>query len=159
MADEDQSDQDDQNPDIKDLRRAADDGKAARAEAEQARRELAFVKAGVDTDSKLGKLLLKTYEGDLTTDAIKAEAAELGLGQPAGGNDQASEQDRAQTRERTDLASEPDVSQSEGPDPNKVARTSFEEARNNGESREMAAGAYLSEMLRAAHSGDKRVLL
>ena len=64
--------------DIKALREAAKAGKAAQAEAERLQRELAFAKAGIDTDSKLGSMLAKTYEGDLgDIEALKAEWAEL----------------------------------------------------------------------------------
>lgn len=46
-------------------------------EARGAQRELAFVKAGVDTDSPLGKVLMKGYDGKDDVDAIKAAWAEL----------------------------------------------------------------------------------
>lgn len=67
---------------IKALREAAEQGKRAAQELEAAKRELAFAKAGVDTESKLGSMLLKTYEGDLTdVDALRAEWNELNPGQ------------------------------------------------------------------------------
>lgn len=63
---------------IRALRQAADDGRVARQEADELRKQLTFAKAGIDTDSKLGKMLLATYEGDLNdVDALKAEWAEL----------------------------------------------------------------------------------
>lgn len=68
----------DGNVDIKALREAAKTGKTAAAENDKLRRELAFAKAGIDTDSKLGSMLFKTWEGDLDdVAAIKAEWAEL----------------------------------------------------------------------------------
>lgn len=73
-----QGDDSDGNVDIKALREAAKAGKADRAENEQLKRELAFAKAGVDTDSKIGSMLFKTYEGDLTdVAALQAEWSEL----------------------------------------------------------------------------------
>lgn len=66
---------------IKDLRAKAERGSQAEAELAAARRELAFTKAGINTDTKPAQALLKTYEGELTTEAIKAEAAEWGLSQ------------------------------------------------------------------------------
>jgi hypothetical protein len=72
----DDIDDTDDTPNIKALRAAAEDGKRAREEAAAARRELLFVKAGVDTESKLGKLLFKTYEGD-DLEALKQEWTEL----------------------------------------------------------------------------------
>ena len=70
----------DQEPDhIKDLRAKAERSTQAEAELAAAKRELAFTKAGVNTDSKPAQALLNSYAGDLTTEAIKAEAAEWGL--------------------------------------------------------------------------------
>jgi hypothetical protein len=49
------------------------------AEAEAAKRELAFLKAGIDLDSPGGKLLAKAYDGAPTVEAIKAAAVEYGV--------------------------------------------------------------------------------
>ncbi len=59
--------------------KAAREAAENKAAAEAARRELAFVKAGVDPDSPKAKYFVRGYEGELTVDAIKAEAAQLGL--------------------------------------------------------------------------------
>ena len=67
------------NEDVSELRKAAEGGKAAKREAEMAKRELAFVKAGVDTDSKPARALLENYEGELSKEAIQAEAKDWGL--------------------------------------------------------------------------------
>lgn len=154
-------DQDPQSDNLKELRQAADEGRKAKSEAEQAKRELAFVKAGVDTDTKLGQLLLKTYEGDLTAEAIKAEALEIGAikteAPPTTPATPASTDEQAQSRERQGLASEPDVQTDQGADPYKVAFTKFEEARAAGDTREMAAGAAFAEILKAAQANDPRV--
>lgn len=64
---------------VSELRKAAEGGKAAKAEAALARKELAFVKAGIDTDSKPAKALLAAYDGELDAEAIRAEATEWGL--------------------------------------------------------------------------------
>ena len=62
---------------IKELRDAADRGREAMQERDQLKREMAFMKAGVDTDSKAGQLLFKAYDGELDTEAIQAEWQEL----------------------------------------------------------------------------------
>jgi hypothetical protein len=49
------------------------------AEAEQAKRELAFLKAGVNPDNPMAKYFIKGYEGDLSTDAIRAAAQEANI--------------------------------------------------------------------------------
>lgn len=64
------------------LEQAQAEAKAAKAEAEsiraQAARETAFAKAGIP-DSPLANMFRKSYEGELTAEAIKAQALELGL--------------------------------------------------------------------------------
>ena len=65
--------------DVSALRKAAEDGRSARAEADLARKELAFVKAGVDTSTKPAQALLNSYAGDLSAEAIQAEAREWSL--------------------------------------------------------------------------------
>ena len=151
----------DKDENLKELRQQAEAGRKALAEAEAARREIAFMKAGVDTDSKLGKLLMRTYEGELDVEAIQAEAREIGaIGAPAANAEtEVDEAERAQSRARNDLATGNTVERAEEPDPNKVGIAAFEAARANGEPRDVAAGAYLAEILKAAHNRDPRVIL
>lgn len=54
------------------------------AEAEAARKELAFVKAGLDLNSPMAKYFVKGYDGELTPEAIRlaAEEAQLITPQP-----------------------------------------------------------------------------
>lgn len=47
--------------------------------SQTASRELAFVKAGIDTENGVGKLLAKTYDGELDPEAIKTYAQEYGI--------------------------------------------------------------------------------
>jgi len=54
-------------------------GDEAVAELAQLRRELSFRDAGVDPASKQGQYFIRGYDGEMTVDAIRAEAAELGL--------------------------------------------------------------------------------
>lgn len=75
MSDETETTQED----VSELRKAAEGGKAAKAEAEALRRELAFTKAGIDTSSKPAQALIQSYSGELNAEAIKAEATEWGL--------------------------------------------------------------------------------
>ena len=73
------------NPVRERMRQLEDENKTLRSqaqEAEQARRELAFMKVGIDTDSPTGKLFAKAYDGEATVDAIAQAAAEYGLVKP-----------------------------------------------------------------------------
>ena len=71
---------------VRKLEQEAKAGKAARREAEEAtreannaKRELALMKAGIDLESPTGKLFVEAYDGEITVDAIKAAAGEYGL--------------------------------------------------------------------------------
>lgn len=111
-------------------------------EAAAAKRELAFLKAGVDTDSKLGKLMLKSYDGDLTVDAIKAEATDLGLLEVAQVKEpEFTPEEMASTDARSDLASgaQADVL-NENPDPIGSAIRAGQEHLGRGGKEEEAVG-------------------
>lgn len=47
------------------------------AEAQAAQRENAFLRAGVDLDSKAGSLVAKAYDGELDTEAIRTFASDI----------------------------------------------------------------------------------
>lgn len=64
---------------IKDLESEIKSMRQQAAEAEQAKRELAFVKAGIDTSDNAAKYFVKAYDGELTADAIKQAAVEARL--------------------------------------------------------------------------------
>ena len=75
-------DQATRNPVRARMRELEDRNKALEAqakEAEAAKRELAFVKAGVDPDSAAAKYFVKGYDGELTPEAIRAAAEEANL--------------------------------------------------------------------------------
>jgi hypothetical protein len=63
----------------RELEARASAGDEAVAELAQLRRELSFRDAGVDPASKQGQYFMRGYDGEMTVDAIRAEAAELGL--------------------------------------------------------------------------------
>ena len=75
-------DQATRNPVRARMRELEDRNKALEAqakEAEAAKRELAFVKAGVDPDAAGAKWFVKGYDGEITAEAIRAAAEEANL--------------------------------------------------------------------------------
>ena len=144
---------------IKDLRDAAERGRKATQELDDVRREMAFLKAGVDTESKTGQLLFKAYDGELETEAIQAEAQELGIlkAQPSESADDA---DRETGRQRQELVSDnvPPDNQSESP--YDVGHREFQEMVAAGRPKEDAAARFVHTVLDAAGgaSPDSRVL-
>ena len=156
MADEDQQD-DQQAESPKDLRAAADDGRRARAEAEAMKREMALLRAGIDTSSPKGQAFLKLYEGELETDPIRVQFAELfGDAQPTTQH-QLSPEELAQSETRAALANQADLPGDGSPDPWTAARAAFTEVVQEGGRDEIAFGAALSHIIGAANAGDKRV--
>lgn len=66
-------------PTIQQLREAADRGRVTEAENALLRRQLAFAAAGIDFESGVGKLLLASYDGEPTKDAVLSAASEYGI--------------------------------------------------------------------------------
>lgn len=67
---------------MKQLEREAEELRKRIAEADEAKRELAFVKAGIDPTSPMAKYFVKGYDGELTPEAIKQAAMEAQLISP-----------------------------------------------------------------------------
>lgn len=65
--------------DIKSLRRAANGKKQLEKELAEARRQLAFVRAGIDPDDPKMKYFVKGYEGELTASAVRSAAVDAGF--------------------------------------------------------------------------------
>lgn len=158
MADNDPQDQE-PHDEPSELRKAADRGRAAQAEAEALRRELAFAKAGIDTDSKAGKMLLKSYEGELTVEAIKAEAEEIGLFKPQepASTETATPEEREQTDIRAGLATGATAAGSPpDEDPQTAALRAGFEARRQGATHTESFIAALPEAFREAFNASRR---
>jgi len=149
---------------IKDLRDAADRGRKATQELDQVKREMAFLKAGVDTDTKAGQLLFKAYDGELDMESIRVEADELGLfkssEEPAPVVEQVPAEDRQATTERQALAetSVPPGSQTESP--YDAGHREFREMMDAGRPKEDSAARFIHTVLEAAggDNPDQRVV-
>jgi hypothetical protein len=64
---------------MKQLEKEARDLRKQVAEAQEAQKELAFVKAGIDLASPMAKYFVKGYDGELSPDAIRLAAEEAQL--------------------------------------------------------------------------------
>ena len=149
---------------IKELRDAADRGKKASQELDQMKREMAFLKAGVDTDSKAGQLLFKAYDGDLDTDLIKAEAEELGIlkdaSPPPPPEPENSEADVRVAQERRDLVADQIAPENQTESPYDAGHRQFREMLDAGRPKEDSAARFIHTVLEAAggDSPDSRVV-
>lgn len=147
--------------DVSALRKAAEDGRSARAEADLARKELAFVKAGVDTGTKPAQALLNSYAGELTADAIQAEAREWSLlsspeAEPAA-PDYSQEAAAQEMRDGLDGTPAPDTQ----PDKSGVDKA-FEQFKvdreSGGYSQTDATNRAIGNIIKAAAQGDQSAI-
>lgn len=147
-------------PDIRSLRKAAEAGKKAQDELAQMKRELMFAKAGIDTASKIGGLLFKTWEGD-DVDALKTEAMDLGLiGAPQSAVAEIPAEEREQQTFRQSFNRGAPAAAAELPemDPYDEAYQLFHDARKRGTTLDDSGLAAIDRILVAAASGDKRAI-
>ena len=87
------------------LRRAANKGKKLESENQQLKRELAFFKAGIDTDDPRMKYFAKGYEGELSADAVRQAAMDAGFIQTQSAAQNAQNQEIASAQQRVLTAS------------------------------------------------------
>lgn len=146
--------------DIRSLRRKAE-------KADALARENALLKAGINTESPLGAMFRDAYQGELTTDAIKAAWATVAPPAPPepepttdpdpGPDPQA--QQFADDRQRLTTGGAGDLGTEPERDPKKVAIEEGEKALQEGKSREDAMALAFSTLAQAAANGDQRVIV
>jgi hypothetical protein len=148
---------------IKELRDAADRGREAIQERDQLKREMAFMKAGVDTDSKAGQLLFKAYDGELDTEAIQAEWQELAptpspVVEPEQAQETVNETDTQVSQQRQALAEDSVSVEASTQSPYEQGFQEFKTAYDAGRSKEDSAARFVHTVLEAAGKGDERVI-
>jgi len=148
---------------IKELRDAADRGREAIQERDQLKREMAFMKAGVDTDSKAGQLLFKAYDGELETESIQAEWQELvptsaPVEQPEQAQDTVNEADTQVAEQRQALAEDSVSVEASTQSPYEQGFQEFKKAYDEGSPKEDSAARFVHTVLEAASQGDERVI-
>lgn len=154
------SEENEQQEDVSELRKAAEGGKQARMEADLAKRELAFVKAGVNTDTKPAQALLKSYDGPLDVDAIKAEAREWSLldAEPAADDtpDYTAEQQQQEMRDNLGGDAAPDIKPEIGGID--AALETFKEERTQGFGQTEATNRAIGRVIQSAARGDSQAV-
>ena len=147
---------------IKELRDAAERGKKATQELDAVKREMAFLKAGVDTDTKAGQLLFKAYDGELETGLIQAEWSELvpAAAAPPPEPETVDATDTQVAQQRQDLAGDsvPPGTQTESP--YDAGHREFREMMDAGRPKEDSAARFIHTVLEAAggDNPDQRVV-
>ena len=158
-TDDEPSGESQENANIRLLRQKAETADKATQEAAQLRRELAVVKSGVDAESKLGQLFLKSYDGENTPEAIKAAAEDFGIPFKGAETEVVEPPVDSGTDVRTELADGTPVGSEPAPDPNQIALQTFQEAIKSGSTEEAAAALFFNTLAEAASRGDERVIV
>ncbi len=131
----------------------------ATAELEAAKRELAFVRAGVNLDSPMGRLFVKGYDGESTLDATTAAWGEVaGIDTP---DPVITDVDRAVATGRQDLSTGALVDAGDRPlvPGHEAALQAGRETLAKGRSRDDALGAFVGSVIASAAQGDKSVII
>lgn len=144
---------------LQDMRRAAKSNSKARAEAAAAKKELAFVKAGVDLDSPTGKLLFKSWDSDSYED-VATQAQEIGALKEgfAVTDSSATSGDAKETEERQAMAQGSRPDEPTQLDPNEFIIDSAMDRMKKGAPKEDAMAEAFDDLLFTASQGDKRVI-
>jgi len=154
-----------ESPNITQMREAYEASQAARKAAEDqlaaaavSAKENAFLRAGVDLDSPLGKLMFNGYDGEVEVDKIKEFAEGIGpASAPAA--PVVTDAEREQQRLREGLVGDaPPPPAADEADPWKEGFDRFHERLGNGASRENAAAEVFDRVITAAVAKDERVL-
>ena len=140
---------------IRELEENAKKGK----QAASLERELAFVKAGIDTDKGLGKFFFENYKGELNKDAVLSAAAELGIVEAQTKDPQITEEEKNSTRERQNV-SQGAATQTDKPTkhPREEALDNALAAQKQGATMEQSGAAYLNTLVKRYAEGDKRAV-
>lgn len=149
---------------------ARKDAQAARGERDALQREVAMLRAGVDSEHPAYSYFNAGYKGELAPDDIKAEWAKITGNQtttpPAEGQAPAqpsvptevADQLQALQDARSKLTGGATAPGTEPtPDPMDTALTTFHEARKGGDNQQQAMRKAFQVMFNAAAAGDQRI--
>jgi hypothetical protein len=148
---------------IRNLREANKRNEVKAKAGEAAIRELAFVKAGLDFSNPQVELLMDSYKGELTTEAIREQAVKYRLlsdesdGTPDPNETPVSD-GSDQTQRRSALGSDALEPGAPIPDSNPMgsAYTEFNRLRSEGSTSEEASAAVLGKIFEEARNGNDK---
>src|SRR6478609_7571031 len=149
---------------VKGLRAAAKRSRENADRAKRLEREVAFMKAGIDTEAGTGKLLFQTYDGELTREAVLEYAKDYGIDPAAPAPEQTS-------NEEANTVSDPDAqalgqaqqniggdtvdpAQPSDRDPKDASWQAYQDVVQRGGMEEDGQKAYFTKLFGAAAEGD-----
>lgn len=161
--------EDDQPEGVKRLRaaqkREQKKRETAEADALAARRELAFVRAGIDTETEQGKWFAAKYDGDNTAEAIQAQFSALFGGEGNTTQVEHSTEDTKSTEERSALASNSTADTGEAPQrpvrgvDGEAVRAGMQARNEHGAPMDDAMGVVFNKLVGAGMDGDESVIV
>ena len=138
------------------LRDAYERAKAEAEDGAAARRELAFLKAGLDVDNPTVKFAMTHYDGELTKDAVLEFSAGVGLAQPPAPPEPPAPESTDLRRELAGGNVVPPPDPDAGGDPMDAAWGEYHKLVAGGETGERASRAVFGTILAGAANGDPR---
>lgn len=157
--------QQDDGPNLKQLRELAKKGEkaeASEARAEAAERRIAILESGIDTATPLGKFFTENFKGDVSDlEAMKAAATELGVTFRDGAEPVVTDTppEPNGTDERRVLAADSPADTGVEVNPVEEATKQFFVDHQTGATWENAAGTWMAKQAGAALAGDQRVIV
>lgn len=138
----------------------------SKEEHEKTQRELAFLKAGIDTNSPMAQYFVQGYSGELDPESIKEEATKVGLvsGEEEeektteNNNPDLTQEEKDQATNRRNLSTGALPDDNEGESPYAAARRTHKETIDAGASKDDALAAGIGKIFDAALNGDERVM-
>lgn len=144
------------NPNEENLKQLREKAKKA-DEIPNIQKELAMVKAGIDTDSPLGKFFFDGYKGELTKEAVIAAAQEIGLLEKQAPDPGVTQEEKSATQERQQLVSgAAQASEQSGKHPTVEGKENAKRILDEGGTYEQAGAGYLSTIMQRYKDGDTR---
>jgi len=124
-------------------------------------RENVMLRAGVDVESALGQMFTRAYEGELTVDAVRQQASEIGAlassSAPAETGPEITPEEANAGRERAALGADSGTPGSV-PEPDLVEQgwANYDSDLKNGVQRDTAAANVIGAMIAEANNGNPR---
>lgn len=146
---------------VRSLERKAREGESAVAENVVLARKVAFLEAGIDTTTAAGELFMLKYQGEATTEAVKAAWAEVAPAPAGESGDQgptAEQLAQQQTRDALAQGGPAAVLEPVHTPAKEEAITSTQSAIKQGMARDEAMGGFVNQLANAAMNGDKSVM-
>lgn len=155
------SDQDPTHEETIDALRAKADSATRLEQANSLKdREIAFLRAGIPTESKVAQAFVRDYDGELDGAKIKEAAVEWGLWKPEGSDAEEPPPDpTADDRNKLRGGAHPNETPPPSPHPVVKALEEFRDARKAGSTREDASMSVISALIKGGVEGDERVIV